>query len=483
MADRAHDQTSDRSHAGLDAPRSWQESAAKSFAPSTNRAPAFTGVRAAPGQKYAVEWVKKRLRAIHREDRAARQTLPLNEAAAHLYLLVATYVLDRRFTSEPMQLRELAGIMHVEAITLRKARKRLTSRGELKLVDGGQGDSYVRFTLPKMAGPLYAESGGAAAAATSILRDRSAAQPPSSEIEVGSAAAAATSVLRDRSSQQPLSSEIEVGAADYMYLEEEDLGTTTDGGDPTAIDDSMSVDEQRAASFALVAADEDETDVFCRWWPAAYPSHNDGVQNRIRQCDRDAAFSLMHGRTVAFVQKMAIEMWAPAGHYNESDRQYIATSDKSIRVLLEKATVIEREVVRLGRLETRRREQPATGGRRGLAEHIDRVRARLQLMAPFDPPTALDEAIARVAEELSALSLEAPRQGVLDRLAALDDELVLEARAATGDEERHRMRVDAERELAAFRTAMIPEAYERACQAATDRLVREHRRLPVIAYT
>jgi len=108
---------------------------------------------------------------MHREARAAGRDSPLNEAAAHLYLLIATYVLDRRFISEPTPLQEFVGIMHCESITVTRARKRLRALGELRLIDGGQGKADVRFELAKMAGPFYAEKGGAAAAsgaATSI---------------------------------------------------------------------------------------------------------------------------------------------------------------------------------------------------------------------------------------------------------------------------------------------------------------------------
>ena len=269
-----------------------------------------------------------------------------------------------------------------------------------------------------------------------------------------------------------------------MYSEGEDRSTTSDGGDQATIDESMTVDEQRAALFAAAVQVEDAADRFCAWWMVEYPNYNDGVLNSVRQCDHNAAFRLLTDRTVELAQRMAIEMWAPAGHYNRSDQYFIADSDKSICVLLQKATVIEREVVRFERPETRRHEQPPAGGRRqGLAEHIDRVRTRLQLVPASDPPSSLDEAITRVTEELSALRVEEHRQEVLDRLSEWDAALLLEARAVTGDEDLRRIRTDAERELAGFRNGMTPEAYERASQAAAERLVREHHRLPVIAYS
>jgi hypothetical protein len=281
---------------------------------------------------------------IYREARVTGRDSPLNEAAAHLYLLMGTFVLDGRFVSEPVRLQDLVAIMHCEPITVRRARKRLTDLGELRFVDGGQGKAAVRFELVKMAGPLYAEKGGAAVASgapTSI---------PESEVTLIPESEATTetgSSLRSQSPKFAATSipESEVAAADpFMYLEEE--------GDQSSTSKSTAVDQ------------------FCAWWPDAYEAHNGGVLNRVRPSDRDAAEVLTigtgrgPGRTLDHLQAMAIELWSLRGNYSRSDRSFIETSDHSICILLQKATIIEREVVRRGlavdaarRLETDQHQQ------------------------------------------------------------------------------------------------------------------------------
>ena len=127
--------------------------------------------------------------------------------------------------------------------------------------------------------------------------------------------------------------------------------------------------------------------------------------------------------------------------------------------------------------------------RQSLPAHLERVvtklssaRAKGALGAEFD------DLIDRVAKELdgareSTAGLRGPaRQAALDRLSALDAELVRRVRdglepAAGTDFSR-----EAESELAPFRAAMSAEAYARAREAAIDRLVRERLDLPTIAF-
>jgi hypothetical protein len=306
------------------------------FAPSTKSAPAFAGVRARPGQRYAVEWVKKRLRTIYREARAAGRPSPLNESAAHLYLLVATYILDRRFVSESMQLQELVAVMHCDVSTVTRSRKLLTKLGELKLVDGGQGKSRVRFELLKMAGPLYAENGGREMASTAT----SGTQP---EVPSGTPLEA-TSGTQPDVAELPAHSR-KFGGADISCTEEEVPTTPTE----SAESDSMTADEHRAC------VTDHQVHLFCQWWPTAYAHYNDGVQNRVRSCDRDAAFDLLRNRTLKRVQDMAIELWTLRGDYAAGEVAWLRRrgNDRSIRVLLEKETMIEKQVAWLERREQR----------------------------------------------------------------------------------------------------------------------------------
>jgi hypothetical protein len=72
------------------------------------------------------------------------------------------------------------------------------------------------------------------------------------------------------------------------------------------------------------------------------------VRNDVRECDAKAAFTILEHRTLDRAKAMAIESWLLRGDYLQGDRSYIERGDRSICVLLQKATVIEREVVRLG---------------------------------------------------------------------------------------------------------------------------------------
>jgi hypothetical protein len=131
------------------------------------------------------------------------------------------------------------------------------------------------------------------------------------------------------------------------------------------------------------------------------------------------------------------------------------------------------------------------GGRRrqSLPEHLERVvlrlssaRARGSLGAEFD---AL---IDRVSAELDAARAQAgglrghARQALVDRLSALDAELLQQARRALDGAATALLAREADEELAGFRSAMTAEAFARAREAAVDRLVRERFALPTITY-
>jgi len=127
--------------------------------------------------------------------------------------------------------------------------------------------------------------------------------------------------------------------------------------------------------------------------------------------------------------------------------------------------------------------------RQSLPEHLERVvlrlssaRARGSLGAEFD---AL---IDRVSTELDAARARAgglrgqARQAMIDRLTALDAELLQQARASLDAEAAASLAREAGEELAGFRSGMAPEAFERAREAAMDRLVRERFGLPTVGF-
>jgi hypothetical protein len=74
------------------------------------------------------------------------------------------------------------------------------------------------------------------------------------------------------------------------------------------------------------------------------------------------------------------------------------------------------------------------------------------------------------------------RAALLERLRALDARLVEAARDVCDEPTVRRLEADADRELAPFRQRMAAEAYAHSKQACIARLIREHLRLPVIAF-
>ena len=99
-----------------------------------------------------------------------------------------------------------------------------------------------------------------------------------------------------------------------------------------------------------------------------------------------------------------------------------------------------------------------------------------------------DDLVDRASRELDAARASSrglrgeARRALIERLTALDAELVATARAALGDSERQAFEKEADADLAGFRDAMAAEAYHRAREAAIDRLVRERFGLPTLSF-
>jgi hypothetical protein len=124
-----------------------------------------------------------------------------------------------------------------------------------------------------------------------------------------------------------------------------------------------------------------------------------------------------------------------------------------------------------------------------LPAHLQRVVMRLtSARSGGSLGPAFDALIDRVADELETARSDARgvrgerRRQLVDRLAALDRELLLEARAATDEGTLEALRREADTELAPFKAGMAADALTRAREAAMDRLVRERYRLPTIAF-
>jgi hypothetical protein len=127
--------------------------------------------------------------------------------------------------------------------------------------------------------------------------------------------------------------------------------------------------------------------------------------------------------------------------------------------------------------------------RRSLPAHLERVLLRLSSARASDSlGGGFDEVIDRVSAELDAARAKAgglrgaARAALIERLQAVDDELLQRARAALDLPTMTLLERDAEEELAGFRVGMAPQAFARARVRAVDRLVRERFGLPTIRY-
>ena len=122
-----------------------------------------------------------------------------------------------------------------------------------------------------------------------------------------------------------------------------------------------------------------------------------------------------------------------------------------------------------------------------LPAHLDRVIARLTMLRGGED-RSLDDVLDGLVRELDAARAGArglrgeTRAVFLERLSALDADLMDAARAGSGAELLQQIDAEADEELAPFRERMAPPVFERSRRAAADRLLRERRRLPVISF-
>jgi hypothetical protein len=124
-----------------------------------------------------------------------------------------------------------------------------------------------------------------------------------------------------------------------------------------------------------------------------------------------------------------------------------------------------------------------------LTTHLSRALMRLtSARADGSLGEEFDGVIDRVASELDA-ARRAPRglrgearQELIVRLAAADTELLHVARAALDESTHAGLMREAEASLEGFRDRMMPDAFDRAREAAFERLVRERFRLPVVTF-
>lgn len=132
-------------------------------------------------------------------------------------------------------------------------------------------------------------------------------------------------------------------------------------------------------------------------------------------------------------------------------------------------------------------EERAHLHRESLSAHIEKAIARLAVRRA-GAEDVLDGTLDEVVRELDAARAESSRirgerrDALLRRLRELDGRLVETARRATDPQVLERLTAEAHAQLAPFRARMAPDAYAQSHQACVDRLLREHARLPSIAF-
>jgi hypothetical protein len=125
--------------------------------------------------------------------------------------------------------------------------------------------------------------------------------------------------------------------------------------------------------------------------------------------------------------------------------------------------------------------------RPSLALHIERAVARLTVLRS-GAAAALATSFAVAVRELDGMREEARRARgesrdlIVRRLASIDDSLIAAVMTTLDDEGRGQVERDAKDALAPFRDRMPADAFQRACQAALRRSVRERFGLPTVSY-
>ncbi|MBI2828217.1 MAG: hypothetical protein HYX77_02950 [Acidobacteria bacterium] len=133
-------------------------------------------------------------------------------------------------------------------------------------------------------------------------------------------------------------------------------------------------------------------------------------------------------------------------------------------------------------------EDAAAARKRGtLPAHLDRVVARLTALRAGEG-RSLDATLDDIIRELDAARADSKRLrgeargALLDRLRILDVRLLQAARTGCDAPTLQRLDADADVQLAPFRDRMPAAVYPQSKRACIDRLIREHLRLPTIAF-
>ena len=142
----------------------------------------------------------------------------------------------------------------------------------------------------------------------------------------------------------------------------------------------------------------------------------------------------------------------------------------------------------VGVIQSQGEAEPAAAARKpALTAHLERVVARLVGSRVRHSPT-FEQHVEALLGEIDRLSGESKksrgdaRTAILDRLAALDRDLVQAAAAELDPDALATARREAEAELAPFGSRLSAEMRAQAVEAAFERLVRDSLGLPQIRY-
>jgi len=122
-----------------------------------------------------------------------------------------------------------------------------------------------------------------------------------------------------------------------------------------------------------------------------------------------------------------------------------------------------------------------------LPAHLDRVVSRLTALRAGED-RSLDATLDEIVYEIDLARAGArairgdARQTLIQRLRALDRRLLDAAHAQCDDQTMRALTAEADADLVPFRGRMAPETYEQSRRAALDRLLRERRKLPTVAF-
>ena len=165
---------------------------------------------------------------------------------------------------------------------------------------------------------------------------------------------------------------------------------------------------------------------------------------------------------------------------------------RPVRVEFCEADVLElfddwRRAVGVSRIDDPPDGARASAGRDSLPAHIDRAIARLTAVRASGRSDTFDRHVGEAVRELDRARATAKhargdaRSQVIERLSALDRELLAAADAEIDGARRAALLADARREIAPFAARMAPDARDRAIDAAFARLLREAFGLPVLS--